>query len=119
MRGEDVKRILNKNKFPLNEIAEKMNETPQNLQSLLKSVDIKTGVLERIGKAINKNLYFFMEEQNGFMLKSAPESECPHCKELKEENARLIQRLNDQLVINQNVMLNKLGLDETGKSRAG
>ncbi len=36
-----------------------MSETPQNLQALLNVEDIKTGVLERISTAINKDILFF------------------------------------------------------------
>lgn len=64
MKGIDVKNMLLKNGFVLKEIASVMNETPQNLNSMLKADDIKTGVLERIAKAINKNLYFFFEGES-------------------------------------------------------
>lgn len=62
MKGEEVKDILKRNGIALKDVAEAMGESPQNLQSMLKADDIKTGVLERIAGAINKNLYFFFEE---------------------------------------------------------
>ncbi|MCQ2058708.1 MAG: helix-turn-helix transcriptional regulator [Bacteroidaceae bacterium] len=64
MKGETVKEFLKKSGIPLNKVAEKMGETPQNLQSMLRADDIKTGVLERIAAAINKNLYFFYDDES-------------------------------------------------------
>lgn len=62
MKGEAVKEILKRNGIALKDVAEAMGESPQNLNSMLKADDIKTGVLERIAAAINKNLYFFFED---------------------------------------------------------
>lgn len=64
MNGKQIKEKLKKDGFILSEIAESMQETPQNLQSMLRTTDIKTGVLERIATAINKSLYYFFEEEN-------------------------------------------------------
>ena len=63
MKGIDVKNKLLKHGFKLAEIAKTMNETPQNLDSMLRAEDIKTGVLERIAIAINKTLYFFIGDE--------------------------------------------------------
>ena len=63
MKGLDVKKKLQDSGFSLKEIAEVMGETPQNLNSMLNAQDIKTGVVERIAKAIKKNLYFFYDEE--------------------------------------------------------
>ncbi len=65
MRGEEVKNILKKNGFVIKEVAAVMGETPQNLNSMLNAEDIKTGVLERIAKATNRSLYFFLEDSQG------------------------------------------------------
>lgn len=62
MKGQKVKEILQFNGFILKEVAESMGETPQNFQAMLKVEDIKTGVLERIAKSINKNITFFFNE---------------------------------------------------------
>jgi Helix-turn-helix. len=62
MKGEIVKEMLKRNGIALNDLAEKLGESPQNLQSMLRASDIKTGVLERIAEAINKNLCFFYNE---------------------------------------------------------
>src|SRR5665647_33005 len=67
MRGDQVKKILVESGFVLKDVAEILGESPQNFQSMLSAVDIKTGVLEKIAKAINKNLYFFLDSisENG------------------------------------------------------
>ena len=46
MKGEFVKNKLKKEGYILEEIALAMGISPQNLQSKLKSSDIKVGVLE-------------------------------------------------------------------------
>ena len=61
MKGIDVKIILQKNGFALKDIAASMGETPQNLNAMLKVEDIKTGVLERIAKAIDRDILFFFD----------------------------------------------------------
>jgi len=63
MTGIEVKKKLQNNGFSLKTVADLMGETPQNLNSMLSAQDIKTGVVERIAKAINKSLYFFFEEK--------------------------------------------------------
>ena len=62
MKGEFVKNKLKKEGYILEEIALAMGISPQNLQSKLKSSDIKVGVLEEISKSINKSIYFFFEQ---------------------------------------------------------
>jgi transcriptional regulator with XRE-family HTH domain len=62
MTGKKIKEILVENGYKLVDVAKKMGESSQNLNSMLNTQDIKTGVLERIAKAINKNLYFFLCE---------------------------------------------------------
>lgn len=59
MKGIDVKKKLQSDRFTIKEIADIMGETPQNVQALLKVEDIKTGVLERIAKAIGKDILYF------------------------------------------------------------
>lgn len=70
MKGLDVKNKLKKNGYIIKEIATLMGETPQNLNSMLNAEDIKTGVLERIAKAINKNLYFFFNDDSAVSLET-------------------------------------------------
>ena len=81
MKGISVKKKLQNNGFSLKSVAEAMGETPQNLNSMLKAQDIKTGVLEEIAKAINKNLYFFFDENIRLM---TPEEMDQHDKEVSE-----------------------------------
>lgn len=64
MRGEEVKKILEKNGYQLSQVAEKLNVSPQNLNNWLGVQDIKTGILEKIAAAINKNMYYFIENQS-------------------------------------------------------
>lgn len=62
MTGEYVKNRLKNSDYVLDDIARTLGITPQNLQSKLRSSDIKVGVLEDIAKAINKSVYFFFED---------------------------------------------------------
>jgi transcriptional regulator with XRE-family HTH domain len=62
MKGEFVKNKLKKEGYILEDVALAMGISPQNLQSKLKSGDIKVGVLEEISKSINKSIYFFFEQ---------------------------------------------------------
>ena len=64
MRGEEVKKILEKDRVPLNELAERLGTSPQNLNNWLNVKDIKTGILEKIANAINKNIYYFIDNQS-------------------------------------------------------
>lgn len=51
MTGQAVKQILTSRGVKIVDLAEKMGESIQNMSSLLKVQDIKTGTLERISKA--------------------------------------------------------------------
>jgi len=64
MRGEEVKKILEKNGYLLSEVAKKLDISPQNFNNWLGVQDVKTGILEKIAKAINKNMYFFLENES-------------------------------------------------------
>ncbi len=64
MSGDDVRKVLEENAFQLNEIAEKLNISPQNLNNWLNVKDIKVSTLEKIALAINKSVYFFFENYN-------------------------------------------------------
>jgi hypothetical protein len=61
MSGDDVKKKLSENGYKLVDIAAILGVIPQNLHSILKSDDVKTGVLEKIAFAINKDICFFFE----------------------------------------------------------
>lgn len=62
MRGIEVKKKIIESGVSFKEVSEKMNVSPQALQNILKASDIKVGVLSRIAKAVNKNIYFFLKE---------------------------------------------------------
>lgn len=64
MTGEFVKLKLKEEGIELVDVANAMGITPQNLQSKLKTSDIKVGVLEIIASAINKSIYFFFDNNN-------------------------------------------------------
>lgn len=63
MKGEEVKIILEDDGYQLSELAEKLNISPQNFNNWLGVQDIKTGILEKIAQAINKNIYYFIDKQ--------------------------------------------------------
>lgn len=62
MRGLDVKQKIKLAGFSQKEVADKMGISPQAFQNILKTEDIKVGILQSIAKAINKNVYFFFED---------------------------------------------------------
>jgi len=64
MKGEEVKKILEDDGHQLNELAEKLNISPQNFNNWLGVQDIKTGILEKIAQAIDKNIYYFIDKQS-------------------------------------------------------
>ena len=64
MRGEEVKKILEDDGHHLTEVAEKLNISPQNFYNWLGVQDIKTGILEKIARAIDKNIYYFIDKQS-------------------------------------------------------
>jgi len=53
MKGEIVKEMLKRNGIALNDLAEKLGESPQNLQSMLRASDIKSVTL---GDALNTSV---------------------------------------------------------------
>src|SRR5680860_525808 len=64
MRGEEVKKILENDEWPLNVVAERLEISPQNLNNWLNVKDIKTGILEKIANSINKNIYYFINNRS-------------------------------------------------------
>ncbi len=64
MDGDFVRKKIELAKFQLVEVAEKMNITPQDLHSKLKAKDVKVSFLQKIAEAINKNVYYFFENEN-------------------------------------------------------
>lgn len=64
MKGSEVKEKLVSSGFKLVDVAQRMGVIPQTFQSLLRTDDIKVGVLKEIAKAIGKDITFFFEFEN-------------------------------------------------------
>ncbi|WP_289104611.1 hypothetical protein [uncultured Bacteroides sp.] len=63
MSGKELKEILRAEGINLSELAKKLGyDNDQRLHSALKSDDVKSGLIESIAKAINKNVCFFYPE---------------------------------------------------------
>lgn len=61
MNGDFLRKKIESSGFQLADVARGMNITPQNLQSKLKSKDIKVSFLEELAQSINKTVYYFFE----------------------------------------------------------
>ncbi|WP_376777154.1 helix-turn-helix transcriptional regulator [Flavobacterium covae] len=61
MNGDFLRKKIELSGFQLADVARSMNITPQNLQSKLKSKDIKVSFLEELAQSINKTVYYFFE----------------------------------------------------------
>jgi transcriptional regulator with XRE-family HTH domain len=59
MRGIELKEKLKTSRYSMAEIAGKMGVSPQNLNSVFQSEDVKSGVLERLAKALDVPLAYF------------------------------------------------------------
>lgn len=65
MSGAELKDILTALDESFASVARKLEMTPQNLDSILKTKDVKTGLIERLSKIYNKPIsYFFNEERD-------------------------------------------------------
>lgn len=64
MTGSELKDILTSLDESLANVARRLGITPQNLDSTLKTKDVKTGLIERLAKLYNKPVSFFFDEQN-------------------------------------------------------
>lgn len=64
MNGEAVKKVLKSKGVKLNSLAVLLEETPQNMSSLLNVADIKTGLLERISVATGIPISEFFGERS-------------------------------------------------------
>lgn len=62
MKGIIVKEKIKEAGFTLKEVSDKMGISPQALQNVLKTEDIKVGTLQQIASSINKTVYFFFED---------------------------------------------------------
>lgn len=64
MSGEQLKKKLFSLGKPISEVAKLIGTSQPNLSKILTTKDIKTGLLERIAKAVNKPVSFFFDEEN-------------------------------------------------------
>lgn len=62
MTGEELKKRLSAIDETLANIARKLDMTPQNLDGILKTKDIKTGFIEKLCIAYNKPISYFFDE---------------------------------------------------------
>lgn len=59
MNGKVLKEQLKSTRYSLAEIAAKMGITPQTLNSIFNSADVKSGVLERLSSVLDLPLAYF------------------------------------------------------------
>lgn len=65
MTGKHLQDLIMNEGYSVNKMAEMIGRSQQNLASLLKHEDVRTGLLEDIAKAIGKPLSFFYGETYG------------------------------------------------------
>lgn len=64
MTGKDIRRRIEKIGVPYNEVAERLGISPQALNSRLNAADVKVTFLEEVARAINKPLYWLLEDES-------------------------------------------------------
>lgn len=62
MTGKDIKDRLLKNRIVLSDVAKKLNMSHQAFSQALTAADVKSGLIEKICKAINVDLSFFYDD---------------------------------------------------------
>jgi transcriptional regulator with XRE-family HTH domain len=65
MTGQHILNLLKQEGYSVNKMAEMIGRSQQNLATVLKHTDIRTGLLEDIAKAMGKPLSFFYGEAFG------------------------------------------------------
>lgn len=78
MKGIEVKIKLKKDGYILRNIARKLDISHQLLNSYFEVDDIKTGVLEKIAKAIDKDITYFFENKESAQIYSKNKEEKVH-----------------------------------------
>ncbi|WP_423127547.1 helix-turn-helix domain-containing protein [Gaoshiqia sp. Z1-71] len=86
MKGAEVKKIIKSLGVSQVYVAERMNITPLALHKILKAEDIKTGVLERIAKATDKDIFFFLGKPDLVRI--------PKVNEKDPELAKMVQTIH-------------------------
>jgi len=64
VNGDFIRKKIEIAGFQLSEVARNMNISQQDLQSKLKSKDIKVSFMENVAKAINKSVYYFFDSKD-------------------------------------------------------
>lgn len=114
MTGLEVKEKLVSLGFKLTDIAQNMNISPQSLHKFLLTEDIKTGVLEKIAKAIGKDiLYFYNAETN---ISNLDESQL--AIEITENSGKA-SRLYEKIVSIDKLLDLKFGIKDEGGYATG
>lgn len=67
MKGADLKDLLKKEGVILNQLAEDLGMSQQNLSAAFTRDDVKSGLLEKIARILNKPIGFFYGESFGPM----------------------------------------------------
>lgn len=65
MTGQHLQNLLKQEGYSVNKMAEMIGRSQQNLATLLKHEDVRTGLVEDIAKAMGKPLAFFYGETYG------------------------------------------------------
>lgn len=65
MTGQHLQDLLKQEGYSVNKMAEMIGRSQQNLATLLKHEDVRTGLVEDIAKAMGKPLSFFYGETYG------------------------------------------------------
>lgn len=65
MTGQHLQNLMKQEGYSVNKMAELIGRSQQNLATLLKHEDVRTGLLEDIARAMGKPLAFFYGEEYG------------------------------------------------------
>ena len=65
MKGSELKEILRKEGVVFNQLAESLEMSQQNLSAAFTRDDVKSGLLEKIAKTLNKPIGYFYSESLG------------------------------------------------------
>ncbi len=109
MTGDFLKAKIKMSGYQQVEVAEALGISPQNLESKLKSNDIKVSFLLKVAKAINKNIYYFFDdipEEKNFLDDSKPSN-------VADKNNHNAPEKADDFIINKiaDVLANKIEPD--------
>ena len=65
MTGQHLQNLMKQEGYSVNKMAELIGRSQQNLATLLKHEDVRTGLVEDIARAMGKSLAFFYGEEFG------------------------------------------------------